>query len=178
MTPEVLPGDVLRVGALGSAVFSADGTRRRWLSRQLSGSPKRLGFIMLNPSRAGADDTDNTVTRCIGFGRREEAGEVEIGNLSDLIETDSKKLTALARQGLLTDGNSRHYLRHVLGCDVVICAWGAHPWARGKLATFLSQTIGLEDIRALGLKCLRKTQTGAPEHPLYMPAAQPLESWP
>lgn len=176
-TPGVLAGDVLRIGTAGAAIFSEDGRRRRWLSRHLSGASKRCGFIMLNPSDADADNPDNTVTRCMGFARREECGSLEIGNLSDIIETDSRKLDEFARRGETTDANSRHYLRHVLGCDLVICAWGAHPWARGKLSLFWSQEMG-GDVLPGWFKCLGKTKTGAPNHPLYLPAAQPLESWP
>lgn len=175
-TPGVLDGDVLRIGTAGSAIFSVDGKRRRWLSRHLSGASKRCGFIMLNPSNADADKPDPTITRCIGFARREGAGSLEVANLADIIETDSKKLDGLARQGETTDGNSRHYLRHVLACELVICAWGAHPWARGKLhGWWLAENGG--DLPSM-FKCLGKTKTGAPNHPLYLPADKPLENWP
>lgn len=177
MMPEVLPGDVLKVGTRGSAIFSADGRRRRWLERQLSGSTRRCGFIMLNPSKAGADQPDNTVTRCVGFATREECGSVEIANLSDWIETDSANLGIPAARGLMTDGNSRHYLKHVMGCDLVIAAWGAHAWARGKLSLWWMQEMGGELPRGF-VKCLGKTKAGAPIHPLYRPAAAPLVAWP
>jgi hypothetical protein len=176
--PDVLDGDVLRVGVRGSAIFSADGKRRRWFCRPISMASKRVGLMMLNPSDADADDNDPTVTRCVGFAEREGAGSLEVANLSDYIETDSKKLDGLARLGVLSDLNTRHYQRHVLGCDLVICAWGAHPWARGKLALILSQLTGCNDIRLMGYRCLGKTKTGAPNHPLYLPASKPLENWP
>jgi hypothetical protein len=184
VTPTVLAGDVLRVGRLGSAIFSEDGKRRRWLSRRLADvsraqlTPKRVGFVMLNPSKADADQPDPTITRCVGFAERERATELEVANLSDWIETDSKKLRGLAARGLLTDTNSWHYLKHVLSCDVVICAWGGHPWARGKLATRILGHVGIEDLRALQLCCLGKTKTGAPNHPLYLAANTPLIDWP
>lgn len=177
--PHVRPGDVLRVGKKGAAIFSEDGRRRRWLMRALSPSEKRVGFIMLNPSKADADDNDPTITRCEGFARREGAGSIEVANLADIIETDSKKLAEIARRGDTTDASSRYYMRHVLGCDLVIGAWGGHPWAVGKLALLMMQEFGAEGaVSALGLKCLGKTKKGAPNHPLYLPALQQLEPWP
>lgn len=171
-TPGVLEGDVLRVGTAGSAIFSVDGKRRRWLSRHLSGASKRCGFIMLNPSSADADKPDNTITRCVGFARREGAGSLEVANLADIIETDSKKIWPLAMLGLTADGNSRHYLAHVLTCDLVIVAWGGNSWARGRFSLITS------DLPVPSVKCLGKTKRGAPNHPLYLPANQPLENWP
>jgi hypothetical protein len=170
--PEVQPGDVRREGKRGVAIFNAEGNRRRWLARRLSDSPKRVGFVMLNPSQADADDNDNTITRCVGFALREGGGVLEVANLADIIETDSKKLTGLAHLGAATDGNSRHYLRHVLGCDLVIAAWGAHRWARGRLANYGAP------ISTIGFQCLGVTKAGAPNHPLYLAASTPLRSWP
>ena len=175
--PRVLGGDELRVGKRGAAIFSRDGSRRRWLYRSLSGEMKRVGFVMLNPSSAGADDNDRTITRCEGFAHREGAGSMEVANLSDWIETDSANLGIPAARGLMTDSSSRHYLKHVMGCDLVIAAWGAHPWARGKLALWWLQENGGELPRGF-VSCLGRTKTGAPNHPLYLPANKPLELWP
>lgn len=172
--PVVLPGDVLQVGKLGAAIFSADGTRRRWLQRRISDAPRRCGFVMLNPSKAGADKTDPTITRCIGFATREGCGSLEVANVFDWIETESANLGIPAARGLMTDANSAHYVRHVLGCDVVIVAWGAHKLARGRLASMWPN----DPTVTLGLRCLGKTKTGAPIHPLYRPANTPLELWP
>jgi hypothetical protein len=168
--------DVDRVGSRGTAVFSADGKRRRYLTRNLSPSAKRVSFIMLNPSDATADDNDPTIARCEGFARREGAGVVEVANLSDYIETDSRKLDALYQQGVLTDSRSWDYVRRALWCDVVICAWGAHPWARGRLAGYLRGFPAFE--ATIQFKCLGKTKTGAPRHPLYLPGNAPLIDWP
>lgn len=171
---EVLRGDELRVGSLGAAVFSSDGRRRRWLSYRLSDAPKRCGFVMLNPSKAGAEKPDPTVTRCIGFARREGAGSLEIANLADIVETDSTKLGAFVRRGEATDDNSRHYLLHVLCCGLVIVAWGAHAWARGRLAQVREIGVTVPSI----FWCLGRTKAGAPKHPLYVRADAPLELWP
>jgi hypothetical protein len=162
---------------LGAAIFSRDGRRRRWLYRHIRPTGPRVGFVMLNPSNADAFEPDPTITRCIGFAAREGAGSLEVANLADIIETDSKKLQGLAVRGETTDGSSRHYLKHVLGCDVVIAAWGAHPWARGKLHLWWMQEMGGE-LPSGFVKCLRKTKKGAPEHPLYIPANAPLQDWP
>ena len=179
MTPTVLGGDVLMTSpmGLGAAIFSEDGRRRRWLYRNVSPAPRRCGFVMLNPSTADAFKPDNTITRCIGFAAREGCGALEVANLADIIETDSKKLAGLAARGECTDANSRHYLKHVLGCDLVILAWGGHPWARGKLQLWWMQNMGGDSLPSI-FQCLGKTKAGAPNHPLYLAAKTPLEVWP
>ena len=63
-----------------AAVISKCGAYRYSLTRRWSGAPL-LTFVMLNPSTADAKEDDPTIRRCIGFARREGAGELIVANL-------------------------------------------------------------------------------------------------
>ena len=44
-------------------------------------APKRIAFVMLNPSRADATNDDPTLCRCISFARSWGYGSLEVVNL-------------------------------------------------------------------------------------------------
>lgn len=56
-----------------AALVSEDGVFRYWLTREwspdLGQKPRRLCFVMLNPSTADASEDDPTIRKCIGFAR-------------------------------------------------------------------------------------------------------------
>jgi len=86
----------------------------------------------------------------------------------------ARELVAAHRRGediACRDERDRHILQAVSQGTrdvVVIAAWGAHPLAREEWRT-------LPDI---ALRCLGTTKSGAPKHPLYLPATATLEAWP
>jgi hypothetical protein len=163
---ESLAGDV--------AVYSDCKRYRYFLSRGLTrpGEPM-LGVIMLNPSTASAADDDPTIRRVRGFAARWGYSRVVIGNMFALRSTDPRMLRQVDDPiGPLNDG----YLARLIGeSDRVLVAWGSNPItipAREQLVIDMAKAAGRQ------LVALRVSKSGAPAHPLYMPAAIEPVTWP
>ena len=157
-----------------AAVISACGAYRYSLTRKWSGAPL-LPFVMLNPSTADAKEDDPTIRRCIGFARREGAGGLIVANLYALRLPSPEALWS-ARDPIGLEN-----LRTLIGLAAqafdqsasIICAWGAlarQDQIDGALRMFHAS--------GARLACLGRTQRGAPRHPLYVRADQPLERFP
>lgn len=158
------------------ALFSACGRYRYHLWRCLDARNLRtLLFLMLNPSKAGAFRSDHTITRCVGYGRRERVGYVGAVNMYAWIETDSAKLLdARDPIGPRNDDVIRRVLGSVAQRGGIVCAaWGASAIAPGRRRDVLRM------VREAGvdLVCLGTTKNGEPVHPLRQPAAAPLIRW-
>ncbi|MFZ3182277.1 MAG: DUF1643 domain-containing protein [Methylocystis silviterrae] len=157
-----------------AAVISACGAYRYSLTRKWSDA-SLLTFVMLNPSTADAKEDDPTIRRCIGFARREGAGGLIVANLYAL-RTPLPEALWSARDPI--GPKNRRTLVSLAAQAVaqslpIICAWGAlarQDQIDGALRMF--QTAGAR------LACLGRTQRGAPRHPLYVRADQPLERFP
>lgn len=160
-----------------SAEFSPGRQYRYKLTRDLpmpTGHQrwKPLLFIGLNPSKAGADDNDSTVTIMMGFGTRWECTSLTMVNIFDFIETHSTKLGNVAEP--VSPANQSYLdreLRHHSPANggVILCAWGAH-----KLAMRRSREAG---IYGQGLSCLGINADGSPWHPLRRSYSTPLKPW-
>lgn len=163
-----------RTSLLGdaSAVFSACEQYRYRLTRAWGRFGPTVAFVMLNPSTADELVADPTVRRCVGFAAREGAGRLVVVNLFAFRSTDPTQLAGAADPvGPLND---EHILTAARTADVVIAAWGAHPFAADRAA----------DVRAMlavtGTPLHRigaASKDGHPRHPLYLNAATPLERW-
>lgn len=141
-----------------------DGPYRYRLSRKWA-EGDRICFVMLNPSTADASEDDPTIRRCIGFAKALGAGSLEVVNLFALRATDPAEL----RKHPMPVGpqNMTHLMNAAFEAQMVICAWGAHAFARSRAIAVL------DTLRGSGLKpmCLRQTKSGAPSHPLYLPSS-------
>lgn len=155
-----------------SASFSADRTYRYTLRIVWDVWAPLMTFVMLNPSTADEVKDDPTIRRCRGFAEREGCGGVLILNLFALRSTDPERLSdvddptgpqnTVTVAQLTEDAAQRGW--------PVVAAWGAWP----KVA--MSQVYA-PLCRRRHLLCLGTTKDGAPRHPLYLPAAQPLVPW-
>lgn len=146
------------------AFVSGDGQYRYRLMRKWGPGPTCL-FIMLNPSTADANMDDPTIRRCISFSRREGCGSLEVLNLFALRATSPRVLAVHPQpHGPHEAAVARTTIEMIDG--PVVCAWGADPMARGAFQYMLDL------IRASGRvpMCLGLTKSGAPRHPLYLPA--------
>lgn len=149
----------------GSAVISACGKYRyrlfRWWSADTDGD--NAVFVMLNPSTADATSDDPTIRRCIGFAREWGCVSLTVVNLFALRSTDPAALALESDPvGPMNDG---YILDSVKESKFVVCAWGAHKFAKNRAAhvTRLLKANGVSPM------CLRTTKGGDPAHPLYLP---------
>lgn len=155
-----------------SATLSPCRAYRYDLVRRWSDALPTLAFVGLNPSTADEEEDDATVRRCVAFARREGAGGLVMLNAYALRSTDPAGLRRAADPvGPENDATLR---RHFGGGDVVrvVAAWGAN--------VALERERVIERIAAAArrpLHCLGRTKFGFPRHPLYVPAATPLEPW-
>jgi hypothetical protein len=145
-----------------SATFSADRAYRYALTRQWDSRPPAV-FVMLNPSTADAHRADPTVTRCLGFARRENCGGLAIVNLFALRATDPRELR---RHPDPVGADNDSFIReHCQAGRLVIAAWGTSGRLRDRDRAVLAM---LHEDR-IDVRCLGETASGAPRHPLYLP---------
>jgi hypothetical protein len=130
----------------------------------LDQNPKLMQIVGLNPSTATESVDDPTLRRCKAFAKREGCGGLAMTNLfawRDKLPSEMKK--AKDPIGLEND----EWLRRIAArCIIRVAAWGNHGQFlnRGRRVTNMIH----------GLVCFRLTGKSEPEHPLYMPADQPL----
>lgn len=127
-----------------------------------------MTFVMLNPSTAGPDVDDPTIRRCLGFARREGCGELVVVNLFAWRATSPRDLRAAIERGEDAWGPEQaQTMTTALRQDSgpLVAAWGANPIADRAVPK-------LPDW--LPWKCLGTTKSGAPRHPLYVRADEPL----
>ena len=144
-----------------SARLSEDGVYRFRLSRRWS--PERcVLWVMLNPSTADADNDDPTIRRCIGFAKDWGYGAINVGNLYALRATDPAELAK--HHDPYGVGNCLHLREMAKESALIVAAWGAHKFVRPLHA--MTVLASLRDCAPI--KCLGKTKSGAPRHPLYV----------
>lgn len=151
-----------------SAMISTCGRYRYFLFRRWAAKGKTATFIMLNPSTADSRQDDPTIRRCIGFAKREECSALVVVNLFALRATDPAELRRVEDP---TGPENVEWVRKAVEqarehVAPIIAAWGANPMV-GEADGAVLAAIG----RA---QCLGLTKAGAPRHPLYVPADEPL----
>lgn len=137
----------------------------------------RVLWIMLNPSRADAEKNDPSIRRVVDFSRRWGFGGCEVANMFAWRATDPKVLLKekAAGRDIVGDLNDTNIEALAHTSSLIVAAWGAKACEIGRREL---------DVRVLLLRlghrvsCLGKTKTGAPRHPLYVKATQPLEDFP
>ncbi|MFE2751508.1 DUF1643 domain-containing protein [Actinosynnema sp. NPDC059335] len=154
-----------------TATFDSRRLYRYRLTRTWDTSAPPLMFIMLNPSTADAFVPDPTITRCIGFAKREGAGGLVVCNLFGFRATNPNEL--LYHPHPVGNSNDELLVDSLAHVDRVIVAWGVpgrlHDRDR-KVMRLLAEH-GVEPL------CLDVTKDGLPKHPLYVKADQPLQPY-
>ena len=162
---------VILSGPKGTAVLSHCEQYRYYLTRFVSLNPKKLGFVLLNPSTADAFQNDSTVTRCVGFARRHGFGELHIANA---YAYRAKRPRDLWATDYPVGPENNYWLTElVLRCDLVICGWGIHcqPLREIQVVEQLSAWAPLK------LHHLGRNKNGTPKHPLYLPTETEITPW-
>jgi hypothetical protein len=150
------------------AVIDSTGNYRYVLWREWNPQTARISFVMLNPSTADATSNDPTIRRCIGFAQAWGFGSLEVVNLFAYRATRWLDLRNAADP--IGAENDRYLLDMAQKAHTLVLAWGnSGQWQNRH------QTV----IRLLGdrapLYCLGTTQSGYPQHPLYLPKTrQPI----
>jgi hypothetical protein len=162
-----------------SAEFSPDCLYRHRLDRWWGPGP-RVGWFMLNPSDAGAEFDDNTVTKCIGFTARWGFQGLTVINPFDLVLTDSRQLPKADRP--CSDRNAQVIDAVADDVELLIVACGCEAVFRQFVKRGLDPMKHVRRIRRnhpiLPIECLGLSKTGHPRHPLmlaYSIARMPFE---
>lgn len=155
-----------------SAIISECGRYRYLLRRDLdTNNDRALGFIMLNPSTADAEQDDATIRRCVAFARRGGYDALLVGNLFAFRATNPMEL----RNAFDPIGpENTSLLRMILyACTNVVFAWGS-TIAPEEHRHSQQVALVVEIFREIRPLCLGVTKRGHPRHPLYIRATQPL----
>lgn len=163
-----------RSDAGGMAVFSENRLHRYFLLRPVADNGKTgpaVCFGMQNPSKAGAEESDPTIARCIGFAKRLGARLLTVVNMGAGIATDPDDFIAMADP--LGPDNIAQIEEAVCLSDIMIAGWGALDKERRAL---FGPSIAAFTHRK-PVKCLGKTRFGDPRHPLYLAAKTELVDW-
>lgn len=145
------------------ALFSANEQYRYLLSIRWNPELPTVNFIMLNPSTADELANDPTVERCERRARAMNYGALIVTNVFAFRSTDPAALRKVENPvgGEINDQVIAYGARL---SSLVVCAWGT----RGALKRRGQQVLDI--IRREGIEphCLRMTESGHPEHPLYL----------
>lgn len=152
-----------------------DGQFRYLLSREWDTRiPRRVCFVMLNPSTADGDQDDNTVRKCIAFARIHEFGALDIVNLYAF---RTKSPDVLARHGYpVGPDNDKFIARAIMhpGVALIIAAWGAR--ARGSVR--VPEVMQIIKDSGKPVKAIKLLKDGTPSHPLMLAYKLPLVNLP
>lgn len=142
---------------------------RYWLERD-TGIPIKNAcvFIMLNPSTADAELDDPTIRRCRGFAERFQCGKLVVVNLFAYRAT--KPADLYKAKDPVGPENDKYISKALQMPGVLIGGWGAND-TRDRVTKLME----LAAWRRVAICCLGKTKSGAPKHPLYLPALALLE---
>lgn len=172
-TPPTLDGCMTRGDGAAWAVFSECGKYRYLLSRMWDPYLPTMVFGMMNPSIAGHDQTDPTLTKCLGFARRHGCGGVIVANCGAYIATDPNEWARAADPiGPMNEAAIRLAFRGPM-MSKRVAAWGRMPnrrvyeRAKGMMAW----------MKCNGATwCFGTTKDGEPRHPLMLAYDTPLVS--
>lgn len=155
------------------ATFSEDRKYRHLLWRVWDTTLPLLNCLMLNPSNAGAEINDPTVTRQMERAKILGCGGLLVTNAYDLVATDPKVIlrhpepkSAECNKQIIIASD-----RTVASNGFILCAWGKHC-GKDRQAEILRLLAGWP------LWCLDFNKDGSPVHPLYQKYDAPLIRFP
>lgn len=127
---------------------------------------KQCCFVMLNPSTADATEDDPTIRRCMGYASKWGYTQLVVVNLFAWRATDPSELPVNV-ESRVGPNNDYFITSHAEHSEIVVCGWGASSYAddgnRAAHVLNLIKTAGKTPM------CLKKTKSGSPAHPLYLP---------
>jgi hypothetical protein len=154
------------------AVISDCGKYRYLLRRTWDHKKPRALLVMLNPSTADARQDDATIRSCVRLLTGLGYGSMEVVNLMAYRATNPKDLPTKPSDALGAN-NPNVIGAAAFRCDIVICAWGAHPYADH----FARGCLDIVSLNKPTVYCFGRTKHGAPKHPLYIKSGTSLETY-
>lgn len=150
-------------------------------------APRRIVWVMLNPSTADDTRDDPTIRKCRGFTERLGYDEFYVVNLFALRATKPATLWQSHAAGTdicgpENDSEFRRVAARDVATQLIVCAWGA-----GKLLKVMLERINAVEALLAGhpLHCLGftkgdnpRTNFAQPRHPLMLPYASQLQPYP
>ena len=165
--------DLFLVGGGRGALISECGRYRYRLWRLWNDLAPVMTWVMLNPSTADADIDDPTIRKCIWFAKAHGYGGIIVVNLFAWRATNPKELPKVADP--IGPENDDHILwacrAPMLGS--VVAGWGSDKFAQKRAARV---KVLIRGSQGRTLHCFRKSASGAPWHPLYLPYTSSLEA--
>lgn len=141
------------------ATFSPCKEYRYNLFRIWDSSLKILGVVMLNPSKAGDKDNDNTINSLIRIAASNGYGGIDVVNLYALI---SEKPSYLNTHYNPLGKNNHEYIDALIGdFENILLAWGSHKFNKIQIDRVLYK------FHHRDFLCLKINADGNPKHPLY-----------
>lgn len=147
-------------GIQRSAAFSPCGVYRYTLVRIWDTSLPRLLWILVNPSKADAEQDDPTNRKGMKFSKAWGFGSCVFANVFGFQSPHPKVMKAA--EFPIGPDNDAHLIEQVYLASAVVVAWGNHGAHRGR---------DQEVLKLLGptrLMCLGTNKNGTPKHPLYL----------
>lgn len=162
---------------MGNAVEEAgaiiEGDYRYRLWRQLEpDNPRRVLFVMFNPSTADSEEDDPTLRRVMHFARQQHAGRVDVVNLYAV--RTPHPIHVETHPDPIGEHTDKIIEAAAAQADLVVLGWGALR-SRDR-ATRIDDVIRIllrqhKELYRLG----RTTKGGDPRHPLYLANSTKLE---
>ena len=164
---------------IATADLSPCGRYRYTLGRawDISDTPRRIVFVMLNPSTADGHKDDPTIRRVCHFARDWNFNTVTVVNLFAYRATYPEDLIRAEAGGvdISGPGNKAAIENAISTADDVVFAWGAR---RVPMLPFWSGfAYGVARKHGKVPKCVGVSKEGAPRHPLFMPADAERFPW-
>jgi len=134
-------------------------------------APKRVAFLMFNPSTADAGADDQTIRKCMGFAGRWGYNGIDVINLYPLRSRDPRAMLD-SRAALEEIDTNLDYIR-VVGRDAsaLVCAWGCEDVTR-RITNFNNHILRVIENARLAARwspsCLGLTLGGSPRHPVML----------
>lgn len=157
------------------AIFSDDKTRRYLLWRDLAGSGPVMSVGMINPSLAGVEKNDPTVTRVVGFADRLGCSKVYLWNLFSAITPYVRDLRGM--DDPVGVDNDSYITAALLSSSIRVVAWGPLSKLPANLRPRRLQVVQLARMLDINFQCWDTAKDGQPKHPLMLTYALQLKPW-
>lgn len=159
----------------GSAIFSDDYVYRYRLERVMPRDGRTAAVLMVNPSKAGAENGDPTMSKVLGFAERLNINRVIVGNEFAFCSTDIKGLRT-AKDPIGPD-NDMHLEQIMRDADIHIVGWGALAKLPETLRKRWIDVVRIADRVGCTLHCIGTNTDGHPKHPLMTGYSVPMTIW-